>query len=80
VEKADAETGWVFPVPDEVRVHGHDLMMADVIGAYRTGRAPSETFRDGYVVNGVLDAAYRSLRSGQWEPVNLDTDLLGGAA
>ena len=33
-EKADAETGWVFPVPDEVRVHGHDLMMADVVGAY----------------------------------------------
>ena len=33
VEKADAETGWVFPVPDEVRVHGHDLMMADVIDA-----------------------------------------------
>ena len=80
VEKADAETGWVFPVPDEVRVHGHDLMMADVIDAFRTGRAPGETFRDGYVVNGVLDAAYRSLRSGQWEPVTLDTSLLGGAA
>ncbi len=52
VEKADAETGWVFPVPDEVRVHGHDLMMADVVGAFRDGRAPAETFRDGYVVNG----------------------------
>ena len=77
VEKADAETGWVFPVPDEVRVHGHDLMMADVIDAYRTGRAPSETFRDGYVVNGMLDAAYRSMRSGRWEPVTLDPALLG---
>ena len=52
VEKADAETGWVFPVPDEVRVHGHD---ADD-GRRRsrpsaTGRAPRETFRDGYAVN-----------------------------
>ncbi len=79
VEKADADTGWLFPVPDEVRVHGHDLMMADVIEAYCDGRAPQETFRDGYVVNGVLDAAYRSMRSGRWEPVTLDAALLAGA-
>ena len=80
VEKADAETGWVFPVPDEVRVHGHDLMMADVIDAFVTGRPPRETFRDGYVVNGVLDAAYRSMRSGRWEPVTLDLVLLDAPA
>jgi predicted dehydrogenase len=78
-EKADAETGWVFPVPDEVRVHGHDLMMADVVEAYRAGRAPRETFRDGYIVNGVLDAAYRSIQSGRWEPVVLDDALLAAA-
>jgi len=77
VEKADAETGWLFPVPDEVRVHGHDLMMADVVGAFREGTAPSETFRDGYIVNGILDAAYRSMRSGHWEPLALDAELLG---
>ncbi|HYO43533.1 MAG TPA: Gfo/Idh/MocA family oxidoreductase [Candidatus Limnocylindrales bacterium] len=69
VEKADAETGWLFPVPDEVRVHGHDLMMANVIEAFRDGTAPAETFRDGFAVNAVLDAAYRSLGSGRWEPV-----------
>ena len=80
VEKADAETGWVFPVPDEVRVHGHDLMMADVIAAFREGRAPQETFRDGYVVNAVLDAAYRSMRSGGWEPVALDAALMAAAS
>ena len=77
VEKADQETGWIFPVPDEVRVHGHDLMMADVVEAFRAGREPTETFRDGYVVNLVLDAAYRSLKSGSWEPVQPDQDLLG---
>ncbi|MEI7743732.1 MAG: Gfo/Idh/MocA family oxidoreductase [Chloroflexota bacterium] len=80
VEKADAETGWIFPVPDEVRVHGHDLMMANVIEAYRDGREPQETFRDGYIVNGVLDAAYRSMKSGTWEPVTLDPALLGASA
>jgi predicted dehydrogenase len=79
VEKADADTGWVFPVPDEVRVHGHDLMLADVIGAFRDGRRPTETFADGYVVNAILDAAYRSMRSGRWEAVTLDEPLLARA-
>lgn len=80
VEKADAETGWIFPVPDEVRVHGHDLMMADVIGAFSEGRPPQESFRDGYLVNAVLDAAYRSMRSGRWEPVQVDDALLAAAS
>jgi len=75
-EKADAETGWIYPVPDEVRVHGHDLMMADAIDAFREGRVPRETFRDGYIVNGILDAAYRSMSTGCWEPVTLDEGLL----
>lgn len=73
-EKADAETGWVFPVADEVRVHGHDAMMADVVESFRAGRPPSETFRDGHAVNCILDAAYRSLRSGRWERVETDEE------
>jgi predicted dehydrogenase len=68
-EKADAETGWVFPVPDETHAHGHDAMMQDVVGSFRAGREPRETFRDGLAVNAVLDAAYRAMRTGQWEPV-----------
>lgn len=76
VEKADQDTGWIFPVPDEVRVHGHDLMLADVIDAFRAGREPMETFRDGYVVNLILDAAYRSMKSGCWEAVEVDQELV----
>ena len=30
---------------------------------------PRETFEDGYVVNTIIDAAYRSMRSGRWEAV-----------
>jgi predicted dehydrogenase len=75
-EKMDADTGWVFPVPDETHVHGHDAMMQDVIEAFRAGTAPRETFRDGYIVNAILDAAYRSMKSGQWEPVELDAALV----
>ena len=75
-EKVDTATGWVFPVPNETYVHGHDAMMAEVVDAFRTGRPPRETFRDGYIVNATLDAAYRSMRSGHWEHVLLDEALL----
>ena len=75
-EKADAETGWVFPVPDETYAHGHDAMMRHMVEAFRAGSEPRETFRDGYVVNSVLDAAYRSMRSGRWEPLDLDAGAL----
>src|SRR3954469_605494 len=79
-EKADSERGWVYPVSDEVRDHGHDLMMAETVNAFREGRAPRETFADGYVVNAILDAAYRAMRSGHWEPVQTDDALLARAA
>jgi predicted dehydrogenase len=70
-EKADADTGWVYPVPNETYVHGHDAMMRDVVEAFRDGRAPRETFHDGLAVNAILDAAYRSMGSGRWEPVTI---------
>jgi predicted dehydrogenase len=68
-EKVDADTGWVYPVPNETYAHGHDAMMADVVTAFRDGRPPQETFEDGLIVNRILDAAYRSIQSGHWEPV-----------
>ena len=68
-EKVDADTGWVYPVPNETYAHGHDAMMADVVTAFRDGRRPQETFEDGLIVNQILDAAYRSIQSGRWETV-----------
>jgi Predicted dehydrogenases and related proteins len=68
-EKADIETGWVFPVPDETHAHGHEAMMRDVVESFRNGTAPRETFDDGLAVNSIIDAAYRSMRSGRWESV-----------
>ena len=44
----------------------------DMFNSYEQGKAPKETFYDGYVVNEVLDAAYRSAKSKLWEPVKLD--------
>jgi predicted dehydrogenase len=68
-EKADADTGWVFPVPNETYAHGHDEMLRHMVGAFRAGTPPRETFHDGQAVNRILDAAYRSMRSGSWEAV-----------
>lgn len=69
-EKADIDTGWVFPVPDETHVHGHDAMMRNVVESFRAGTSPRETFEDGLAVNAIIDAAYRSMRTGRWEPVD----------
>ncbi|WP_204309417.1 hypothetical protein, partial [Enterobacter cloacae] len=44
----------------------------DMFDALEKGVAPKETFYDGYVVNAILDAAYKSATSKLWEPVQLD--------
>ena len=71
-EKAEAEQGWLFPVGDEVRALGYADMFDDMLQALDDGREPRETFYDGYVVNAVLDACYRSAASRQWEGVELE--------
>jgi predicted metal-dependent phosphotriesterase family hydrolase len=50
---------------------------ADMFDSMDSGRAPTETFYDGYVVNAVMDACYRSAASRAWEPVAL-SDWRGG--
>lgn len=71
-EKAESNTGWLFPVGDELNELGYNHMFMDMFNALEAGTAPKETFYDGYVVNAVLDAAYRSAKSKLWEPVQLD--------
>jgi predicted dehydrogenase len=71
-EKAETEAGWLFPVGDEVSELGYVDMFTDMFGAMEDGREPQETFYDGYVVNAIMDACYRSAKSRAWEPVELD--------
>jgi predicted dehydrogenase len=71
-EKAESNTGWLFPVGDELNELGYNHMFMDMFDALESGKAPKETFYDGYVVNAVLDAAYRSAKSKLWEPVQLE--------
>ncbi|PWT73004.1 MAG: oxidoreductase [Bacteroidetes bacterium] len=71
-EKAESNTGWLFPVGDELNELGYNHMFTDMFNSLEQKKAPKETFYDGYVVNAVLDAAYRSAKSKQWEPVKLE--------
>ncbi|GAA4563031.1 Gfo/Idh/MocA family protein [Planotetraspora kaengkrachanensis] len=71
-EKAESSRGWLFPVGDEVSELGYVDMFADMFDALDAGRQPAETFYDGYVVNAIMDACYRSAESRQWEPIELE--------
>ena len=70
-EKAETAAGWLFPVGDEVSELGYVDMFTDMFDALDTGRAPRETLYDGYIVNAVMDAAYRSAKTGAWEAIDL---------
>lgn len=76
MEKADAETGWVFPIPDEARVYGYHEELRHFAQCFLDGTEPRETFVDGYIVNCALDACYRSMKSGRWEKLELDPELV----
>ena len=71
-EKAETEAGWLFPVGDEASELGYVDMFSDMFRAMEGGEQPRETLYDGYVVNAVMDACYRSATSGRWEAVELD--------
>jgi len=71
-EKTEQESGWLFPVGDEVHELGYTDMFTDMFDAMDEKRQPRETFYDGYVVNAVIDACYRSIKSRKWETVELD--------
>lgn len=71
-EKADQETGWLFPVGDEVSELGYVDMFTDMFNSMEAGKPPMETFYDGYIVNAVIDACYRSAKTRQWEIVHID--------
>jgi predicted dehydrogenase len=71
-EKAETAAGWLFPVGDEASELGYVDMFSDMFRALETGGTPRETFYDGYVVNAVMDACYRSAKSSSWAPVDMD--------
>ena len=72
-EKAETDMGWTFPVGDELSELGYNHMFADMFDAIEKNSSPKETFYDGYIVNAIMDAAYVSVKSKKWEPIQLKT-------
>jgi predicted dehydrogenase len=70
-EKAESNSGWLFPVGDETHELGYPNMFIDMFDSYEQGRDPMESFYDGYVVNAIIDAAYKSAITKQWEKIDL---------
>ncbi len=77
-EKAEGDTGWLFPVGDEIGSLGYVAMFMDMFNSMDKGQAPMETFYDGYIVNAIIDASYKAAESKKWEPVAVQ-DWRGGA-
>ena len=72
-EKAETETGWLFPVGDEIGELGYDNMFDDMFTSIDEKKEPMEDFYDGYIVNAIMDACYKSAKSKKWEQVELET-------
>jgi hypothetical protein len=76
-EKAEGDMGWLFPVGDEIGSLGYVEMFMDMFNSMDQGNAPMETFYDGYIVNTIIDAAYKAAESKKWEPIEVK-DWRGG--
>ena len=70
VEKADLDFGWTKPLPEEAFTYGYQAEMKHFVECVREGRAPRETYQDGYIVNCVLDAGYQSMHERRWVRVD----------
>jgi len=51
-------------------------MFTDMLDSLEQNKMPRETFYDGYVVNAIMDACYKSALTKKWEPVEI-TDWRG---
>jgi predicted dehydrogenase len=69
MEKASVDRGWISPAADEQWNYGYHGELDHFIHAYIAGEEPAQTLRDGVIDNSVVDAAYRSMESGHWEPI-----------
>ncbi len=71
-EKTESDAGWLFPVGDEVHALGYPHMFTDMFDSLDNKMEPRETFYDGYIVNAIMDACYKSARTKKWENVELE--------
>jgi predicted dehydrogenase len=71
VEKAEAKKGWMYPIWREHELYGYLFELQHFVSCIQRGEKPRETFKDGYIVNCILDACYKSIRTEKWEPIEV---------
>lgn len=60
----------MYPTWREHEVYGYLFELQHFTESILKGETPRESFRDGYIVNCILDACYKSIKSGKWEPIS----------
>jgi len=71
VEKAEAKKGWMHPTWREHEIYGYLFELQHFISCLLKDEMPKETFRDGYIVNCIIETCYKSINSGKWESIEL---------
>jgi len=71
VEKAEVKRGWMYPVWREYELYGYLFELEHFIYCIIKDEKPKESFKDGYIVNCILDSCYKSIQSRKWEPISL---------
>jgi predicted dehydrogenase len=71
VEKAEAKKGWMYPTWREHELYGYLFEFKHFIYCLQEGRQPKENFEAGHLVNCILDACYKSMKSRKWEHISL---------
>jgi predicted dehydrogenase len=72
-EKAEGDTGWLFPVGGEIGSLGYVEMFMDMFNSMDAGKKPMEDFYEGYIVNAIIDASYKAAKTKKWEPVEIQS-------
>jgi predicted dehydrogenase len=70
VEKADASNGWMFPTWREHETFGYINELQHFVQCVAKGETPSETFKDGLLVNRIMDVAYEASKMNRWLPIS----------
>lgn len=70
VEKAEVSRGWMIPTWREYDTFGYLGELRHFVDSFKRDVMPQENFVDGLAVNRIIDAAYRSAKTGKWEPIN----------
>jgi predicted dehydrogenase len=72
IEKADQTTGWLYPMTSEAYTYGYFDELRYFLQSIGNGEQPFESFRDGYILNQIMDEAYKSSRNPEkWSDLNL---------